>query len=196
MHSPRLILASASPRRQELLRQAGYDFQVQPSGIDEQDVPPNLAPGDLAEYLARQKANAVSANFADDVVLAADTIVAFAGHVLGKPSDAADARRMLRLLSGTVHEVVSGVAVVRASANFSRHARVVSAVHMRDLNDREIDDYVASRQWEGKAGGYGIQDPDPFVTRTSGCHTNIVGLPMTTTTDLLAEAGIVIGGRR
>jgi septum formation protein len=187
---PKLILASASPRRQQLLAEAGYTFTVYPAGINEDDVPPGSAPGDIAEYLARRKAEALTARFPDDVILAADTVVAFIDHLLNKPQDAADAARMLRLLSGTVHTVITGVAVMRASANFARHTRVLSAVHMRALSDDEIAAYVASRQWEGKAGGYGIQDPDPFVTRTSGCHTNIVGLPMHTTAELLAEAGI------
>jgi septum formation protein len=190
MSPPRLILASASPRRQELLREAGYAFVVDPADIDENDSPRGLRPGDLAEYLARRKTEAVSARHPDDVVLAADTVVAFADQVLGKPKDAADARRMLRLLSGTVHSVITGVAVVRDSASFSRHTRVLSAVHMRPLSDDEIEQYVTSGQWQGKAGGYGIQDPDPFVTRISGCLTNIVGLPMTTTRDFLNEAGV------
>lgn len=184
------ILASASPRRQQLLGQAGYAFQVYPASIDESDVPVGLAPGDVAEYLAQRKAEAVGARFPELVVLAADTVVAYADTVLGKPKDAADAARMLGLLGGTVHSVITGVAVARASDQFFRHARVLSAVHMRALTEAEIAAYVASHQWQGKAGGYGIQDPDPFVTRTSGCHTNIVGLPMTTTAELLAEAGI------
>ena len=187
----RLILASASPRRQQLLTEAGYAFEVYPASIDESDVPPNLGPGDVAEYLARRKAQAVAERFPRDVVLAADTVVAYADALLGKPTDAADAQRMLNLLSGTVHSVISGVAVVHASANFLRHARVLSTVQMRPLTDREIAQYVASNEWQGKAGGYGIQDPDPFVTRTSGCHTNIVGLPMTTTAGMLKEAGII-----
>lgn len=190
MGPPRLILASASPRRQELLRQAGYEFEVDPAGIDEDDFPGGLRPGDLAEYLARRKIEAVSPRHPQDVVLAADTVVAFADKALGKPKDAADASRMLRLLGGTVHSVITGLAVVRIAAAFSRHTRVLSAVHMRPLSDDEIAQYVASQQWQGKAGGYGIQDPDPFVTRTSGCLTNIVGLPMTTTRELLREAGI------
>lgn len=191
--SPRLILASASPRRQQLLREAGYTFTVEPSSIDESDVPHGLHPGDLAEYLARRKAEAVAARFPREIVLAADTVVAFAGTLLGKPKDAAHAAEMLRLLSGTIHSVITGVAVVHASANFVRHTRVLSSVHMRTLTDAEVTNYVASGQWEGKAGGYGIQDPDPFVTRTSGCHTNIVGLPMHTTADLLREAGLEAG---
>lgn len=188
---PKLILASTSPRRQQLLAEAGYTFIVFPADVDESNVPPNIRPGDLAEYLARVKAEAVAPRFRDDVVLAADTVVAYADTVLGKPRDAADARRMLCLLSGTVHSVITGIAVVHASSNFSRHTRVLSSVHMRPLTEDEVARYVASHEWEGKAGGYGIQDPDPFVTRVSGCHTNIVGLPMTTTMDLLREAGIV-----
>ena len=199
MSAIRLILASASPRRQQLLREAGYRFLICPAEIDESEYPPRLAPDELAEHLARRKAEVVSQRSPDDVVLAADTVVAYGNHLLGKPSDPADARRMLGLLSGTIHEVISGVAVVRAATGFARCARVRSAVHMRKLSEDEIDRYVASRQWEGKAGGYGIQDPDPFVTRTSGCQTNIVGLPMHTTTRLLAEAGIEkpqAGGRK
>lgn len=191
MSVPRLILASASPRRQQLLRDAGFVFEMCPSQVDEADVPPHLRPGDLAEYLARRKAEAVAARFPESVVLAADTVVALADTVLGKPKDAADAERMLRLLGGTVHSVITGVAVTHVATRFSRHARVLSAVHMRPLTDEEIVRYVSSREWEGKAGGYGIQDPDPFVTRTSGCHTNIVGLPIHTTAELLKQTGIV-----
>lgn len=154
-----------------------------------------MKPGDVAELLARLKADAVAPRFADDVVLAADTVVEFAGTALGKPTDASDAARMLRLLSGTVHSVITGLAVVRLTTNYSRHTRVLSTVHMRDLTDQEIAGYVATHQWEGKAGGYGIQDPEPFVTRVHGCQTNIVGLPMTTTAELLADAGIQPAGR-
>jgi septum formation protein len=97
---------------------------------------------------------------------------------------------MLRLLGGTTHLVITGVCVMRRAANFVRRSRVTSAVHMRPLSESEIEAYVASADWEGKAGGYGIQDEDPFVTRISGCHTNIVGLPMTDTAKLLADAGV------
>ena len=190
MSTPRLILASSSPRRQQLLRDAGYLFVTEPANVDEDDHPRGLRPGDLAEYLARRKAEVVAARFPDDVVLAADTVVAYADVVLSKPADANDARRMLRLLGGTTHSVITGVAVLHASARLSRHTRVLSAVQMRPLTEDEIERYIASNEWQGKAGGYGIQDPDPFVTRTSGCLTNIVGLPMTTTRDLLRDAGI------
>ena len=186
----KLILASASPRRYQLLTDAGYRFTVYASNIDEEDVLPGLGPGELAEYLARRKAAAVASIFPDQIVLAADTVVTDTREILGKPRDADDAERMLRLLSGSVHSVITGVAVVCLTEKFAKHTRVVSAVHMRLLTDVEITDYVASRAWEGKAGGYGIQDPDPFVTRTSGSHTNIVGLPMEVVGDLLKEAGL------
>ena len=192
---PRLILASASPRRQQLLREAGFEFVVHPADVDEDDHPPRILPADLAEYLAVQKANAVAAQFPQDVVLAADTVVAFGDRALSKPADAADARRMLELLSGTTHIVITGVCVVHRSAGHSARSRVMSAVRMRLLRPEEIAVYVAGEEWRGKAGGYGIQDDDPFVTRTAGCHTNIVGLPVPETARLLAAAGITPAAR-
>jgi septum formation protein len=186
----RLILASGSPRRRQLLAEAGYVFDVVASDVDESDVPLGLQPGDLAELLAVRKARAVAERFPDAVVVGADTVVAYGAKTLGKPTNAADARRMLQTLGGTAHSVITGVAVVARSRDWIRHARVLSAVHMRQLTAGEIDRYIATNDWRGKAGGYGIQDNDPFVTRISGCHTNIVGLPMTDTIELLQEAGI------
>lgn len=188
--SPRLILASASPRRQDLLREAGYDFTIDPADINEDDHPPGILPAELAEYLAARKANVVARRHPDDVVLGADTVVAFGDTVLGKPRDAGHAREMLSLLSGTTHVAITGVAVVRAAAHLFFASRTMSAVRMRHLTPDEIDRYVAGGQWQGKAGGYGIQDNDPFVTRTSGCHTNIVGLPVPETKRLLAQVGV------
>ena len=190
MPPPRFILASASPRRQDLLRDAGYAFDVDPADIDEDDYPQGMLPTAIAMRLAEAKARAVAARHPNDVVLAADTVVAFGDSPLGKPGDPAHARRMLQLLSGTTHVVVTGVCVMRQDPLFFKAARVMSAVKMRVLTPGEIDRYVASNEWQGKAGGYGIQDKDPFVVRLSGSHTNIVGLPMTVTRKLLEEAGI------
>ncbi len=187
----RLILASASPRRDQLLRESGYLFQIDPADIDESDHPPGLSPGELAEHLARRKAQAVSIRHPHDVVLAADTIVALGSTILGKPADAESARRMLRLLGGTTHQVITAIAVAHSDRTFLQTQVVVSSVQMRLLSEREIDDYVASAGWRGKAGGYGIQDPDPFVTRMTGSLTNIVGLPMDETRELLSRAGIL-----
>jgi septum formation protein len=187
---PRLILASASPRRQTLLREAGYEFVAQPPNVDEETLGRGLAPIELAVHLATTKAEAIAAERPDDVVLAADTVVAFGDMPLGKPADAGQARRMLELLAGTTHIVITGVAVVHRGEGFFAARRVLSAVHMKPLTAAQIDQYIAGGNWRGKAGGYGIQDPDPFVQRLAGCQTNIVGLPMTTTRQMLAAAGI------
>lgn len=196
---PRLVLASGSPRRKDLLTEAGYLFVVDPADIDETFAPGTL-PSDVAVQLAEAKARVVANRHPTDVVLAADTVVAFGDRVLGKPTDPADARNMLALLSGTTHIVITGVSVVRRDAELAKTRRAMSAVRMRNLTRAEIDTYVESGEWRGKAGGYGIQDADPFVTRMSGSHTNIVGLPMTVTHDLLAAAGVLpgpkaVGGR-
>jgi septum formation protein len=188
---PRFILASASPRRQDLLRHAGYAFDIDPADVDEDDYPQGMLPTAIALRLAEAKARAVAARHPDDVVLAADTVVAFGDSPLGKPADPAHARQMLQLLSGTTHIVVTGVCVIRQAPEFVRAARAMSAVKMRFLTPGEIDRYIASNEWQGKAGGYGIQDKDPFVVRQSGSHTNIVGLPMTLARRLLAEAGVM-----
>jgi septum formation protein len=132
----------------------------------------------------------IARQFPDAVVLAADTLVVFGDTILGKPDDADRARQMLGLLGGTTHLVITGVAVHRASEAFQRMTRVISAVQMRKLSAVEIEQYVATNDWRGKAGGYGIQDDDPFVTRMSGSMANIVGLPMDEARALLKEAGI------
>jgi septum formation protein len=191
MSRVRLILASASPRRQSLLSEAGYEFIAQPSNLDEQALGRGLPPSDLAIHLATAKAQAVASQYPDDVVLAADTVVALGDTTLGKPADADHARAMLAQLAGTIHVVITAVAVVHRSREFFQSRRVLSTVHMKPMTPPQIERYVASGQWRGKAGGYGLQDPDPFVQRVSGCATNIVGLPMTTTRQMLAEAGIV-----
>jgi septum formation protein len=142
----------------------------------------------------------VAARHPEAVVLAADTVVAFGDRILGKPADPAEAKKMLQLLSGTTHLVITGVAVQHLERNSFRSIRVMSVVRMRFLTAGEIERYVASNDWQGKAGGYGIQDVDQFpaehpgtsafISRMAGSRTNIVGLPMTATKQVLAEAGI------
>jgi septum formation protein len=186
----RLVLASASPRRQQLLREAGYEFAVFPADIDE-DSYPTLLPIELARHLSFEKAKAVSGRFPLDVVLAADTIVAFGDRAMSKPDDAEDARRMLTLLAGTTHIVITGVTVMQKESEVRQTRVAMSAVRMRRLSPAEIDGYIASGLWEGKAGGYGIQDQDPFVTKISGSQTNIVGLPMEVVEKMLGELNIL-----
>jgi len=187
---PRLILASESPRRQQLLRDEGFQFSIQPPNIDEREHPSGLGPVQLARHLSMLKAASISPQFPDDVILAADTVVAFGERALGKPADPVEARRMLALLAGTTHLVITGVTVIRRATGFQKTRHAMSAVRMRKLTLNEIQDYVNSRQWEGKAGAYGIQDPDPFVANISGDQSNVVGLPMEITIELLEEAGI------
>jgi nucleoside triphosphate pyrophosphatase len=187
---PGLVLASSSPRRQSLLKDAGFQFTVVPADLDEKAIGGTLAPIEMAEKLALAKAEFVAPSYADHVVLAADTIVALGDIALGKPSDAGEARAMLQLLSGTTQLVITAVCVLRQSASLARVDHVISAVRMAPLTSNEIERYLATNQWQGKAGGYGIQDPDPFVERVRGCRTNIVGLPMKTTARLLESAGI------
>jgi septum formation protein len=185
-----LILASASPRRQSLLREAGYIFQSHPAHINEDNYPRDLSPSQIAEHLAKAKATHIAALHPNDVTLGSDTVVYLGPQLLGKPTDETHARQMLSTLSGSTHNVVTGVAVIHPARQFRKIISVTSTVQMRRLTPDEIDRYIAGGQWQGKAGGYGIQDQDPFVTNMAGSLTNIVGLPMEATTALLAAAVI------
>lgn len=187
---PRLILASASPRRQQLLREARFDFVVHPAEIDEDALLADTLPLDLARELAIRKARAVSAVYPQDAVLAADTVVAFGDRSLGKPVEEREALRMLELLAGTTHIVITAVSLLCPARKVEMTRHAMSAVRMRFLTKREIGDYVAGGEWRGKAGGYGIQDHDPFVTRVGGSWTNVVGLPMRVVKAMLTDAGV------
>ncbi len=189
----RFILASRSPRRIDLLTEAGFSFVAVPADIDEETYPDTITPAEVAEFLARGKAEAVSHLYPDDVVLGADTVVALGDIVLGKPEDSEHARWMLGQLAGSTHQVISAVCAIHKQAQKMKVAYHVSTVAMRPLSVSEIDLYVASGDWRGKAGGYGIQDHDPFVTNMGGSMTNIVGLPMELTVPMLASMGVVPG---
>lgn len=187
----KLILASASPRRADLLRNAGYDFTVQPANYNETAEFGKLLPIPLATFLAKAKAEQIARQFGDEVTLAADTVVAFGDVPLGTPGFEAEARDMIDLLSGTTHVVITGVAVRCPARNIDIDCTVLSAVRMRTFSPRELDNYIASARWKGKAGGYGIQDADPIVSCVAGSISNVVGLPMEQTRALLEKAGIL-----
>lgn len=182
----RLILASASPRRQELLRNAGFDFEARASGLEEARRSGETAEG-FALRAAREKALAVAASAASDsLVLGADTVVVVNDTLLGKPADSDDAARMLRLLSGTTHRVITGVCLVRAPGQIEGSRRETTRVTFRPLDDREIRDYVSSGEPFDKAGAYGIQGlASKFVTRIEGCYFNVVGLPVALVHEML-----------
>jgi septum formation protein len=179
-----LILASASPRRRALLEAAGIAFRIRVVEVVER-LPERGDPHTVAVENARRKAAAV----AGDPVLAADTVVAVGDRILGKPMDPEDARAILRVLSGTTHRVVTGVAL-RSEGSTSVRS-VETSVTMRPLAPSEIEAYVASGEAMGKAGAYAIQESgDRFVTALDGPYDNVVGLPVATVRDLLREAGL------
>ena len=188
MSRPELVLASASPRRIELLALIGITpDRVAPADIDETPMK-DETPSRLAVRLAVTKAEAVAAQSPEAVVLAADTVVAVGRRLLEKPADEAEATRFLKLLSGRNHRVFTGVAV---TAGVRTTQRVVDTrVSFKVLSDAEIAAYVASGEWKGKAGGYGIQGrAGAFVTRLVGSYPAVMGLPLFETVNLLAGAG-------
>ena len=183
----RLILASASPRRRELLAQIGFTFEVGPAHVNE-DPRPGEDPIAYVVRLARDKAEAVYAELNDPeaVVLGADTTVTLDGHILAKPLDAADAARMLRMLSGRTHRVITGVAL--ASAKGTEVAAEVTGVRFTALSEPEIADYVATGEPMDKAGAYGIQGlAAKWIPRVEGCYFNIVGLPLALVATMLED---------
>jgi septum formation protein len=182
-----LVLASASPRRQELLRNAGITFEAQPSNIQE-DAQPGEPAKDCAERLAREKALEVASQFPNDTVLGADTVVVVDGEMLGKPADLADAARMLRLLSGRDHHVITGVCLVADGQSFV--ASETTLVTVNKITDQEIVDYVATGEPLDKAGGYAIQGiASRWIPRIEGDYCNVVGLPVALVFRMLREIG-------
>jgi septum formation protein len=184
---PKLILGSGSPRRLDLLAQLGVaPDDVRPPEIDETPAKGEL-PRPYCARIAREKVATVAAE-EDDIVLCADTTVALGRRILGKPADAGEAEAFLRALSGRRHRVITAVAVRRGARIWERE--VVSAVRMKRLCDTECTAYLATNDWQGKAGGYAIQGPaSAFIPWISGSFTGIVGLPLAETAGLLQAAG-------
>lgn len=189
----RLILGSGSPRRLELLAQIGITpDDIRPPDIDETPLPAEL-PRPYCQRITRAKVKAVPASD-DEIVLCADTTVAVGRRIMGKPADAAEAARFLDLLSGRRHRVITAVALRKGDQIWERD--VVSAVKMKPLSTAERDGYIATGDWQGKAGGYGIQGPaGVLIPWISGSYPAIMGLPLAETSALLGAAGYpVLGG--
>jgi septum formation protein len=188
-NKPALILASASPRRQELLREAGIGFAIHPAHINE-DQHAGEPPLDYALRLAREKAQAVAKIYPQSYVLGADTIVVIDGEVLGKPADAADAARMLRRLSGREHQVTTAVAVVRPGGETETRS-LTTQVFFREIAETEIQQYVAGGEPMDKAGAYAIQGgASRWTNRIVGEYSNVVGLPLSLVTEMLRKSGL------
>jgi septum formation protein len=188
----KLILASASPRRAEILRNAGVPFEVSAAFLDESRHP-SESPGDYVRRLAHAKARVAAdawPDSGDSIFLGADTIVVAAGAVLGKPATQDESRRMLQILSGAVHEVHTGLALLRRADAMERVIEEVTRVTFAQLSDAEIEFYLATGEPFDKAGAYGIQGRGGrFVTRIEGCYFNVMGLPLAKLWSLLRDFG-------
>jgi len=185
-----LVLASASPRRQEILRNAGIEFVVQPTQIPEI---PNLdePAREFAERMAREKATIVSGERTQDLVLGADTVVVVEGEILGKPESPADAARMLRLLSGRTHIVITGVCLLGPESGSDVRSET-TLVTMLPIPEQEILSYAASEEPKDKAGAYAIQGiASRWISRIEGDYFNVVGLPMSLVYKMLRQHGAV-----
>jgi len=173
----KVVLASGSPRRAEILERAGWPHEIIVAGIDE-TVLPNEEPAAYVQRLARGKAEAVASRLSEGVVLGADTTVVVANQILGQPVDEADARRMLRLLNAKWHDVLTGVAVVRVGGE-TRVGYQTTRVRFSEMGEQEIDWYIATGEPFGKAGAYGIQGKAAlFIEEIEGDYFNIMGLPI------------------
>lgn len=188
----RIILASGSLRRKEILELLGLTFEVVDSGYDE-DLIKTDDPVELVEELALQKALKVAKQYPDVIVIGGDTTVYVMGEVVGKPKDKKDAERIMRLLSGTEHLVVSGVAVVNSLTGEQVVGHEKGWVRFKTLTKEEIAKYVESLIWRGFAGGYALQGAAaPFVTEQTGSLSAIVGMPVVLTADLLEQMGVEV----
>ena len=190
-----LILASASPRRSELLRNAGVAFSVEPAHVPEQSLP-GEQPLQYAQRLARDKSREVFSRHSDNVVLGADTVVVVDEHLLEKPQNKQDAARMLRLLSGRVHQVITGVCLL--APGYERTAVEITEVRFSPFSAGEIANYVETGEPMDKAGAYAIQGmASRWVERIDGCYFNVVGLPVPRVYRMLlaleADTGVRIG---
>ena len=184
----KLILASGSPRRRELLAKMGYEFEICAPDVDEHV---SGHASDIVYTLAQRKAKAAAAHYADGVIIASDTLVSLDGVPLGKPEDAADAHRMLAALSGREHEVFTGVCVLDAASGRAETRSVRTGVTFRDLTDAEIDAYIATGEPMDKAGAYAIQGgAGAFVSRLDGELENVIGFPVVEVKELLSKFGM------
>ncbi len=186
------ILASASPRRKELLSKAGYKFTIFPSTVDEADFAvENIESCKYAELLALEKAKDVAKKFPNKLILAADTIVDYSGEIIGKPSNKTQAEQIIRKLFSKSHKVITGLAILKLDEGIEIVQSDTTIVYPRKMTDKQISEHLQSGIWKGKAGAYAIQENgDEFVERIEGSFTNVMGMPMELTEKLLRDLGV------
>ena len=183
-----LILASQSPQRRQLMAEAGYDFVVHPPvptaecGICSRETPP-----EMVARLARQKAADVAVQFDDATIVGCDTVAECMGNILGKPVNEQHAREMLQMMRGRKHNVYSGLCIWRRPNNDIRVQVDVTQLYMQPITDSELEEYLQSGQWEGKAGAFGLQDRTGWIEVKSGSESNVIGLPMELLAKMLAS---------
>ncbi len=188
LNIPRLILASASPRRAALLSQIGLTFEVYPSGIQEPDPKNNISPKVVTQQLASLKAGDVAKRYTEGIVIGADTLVSYKKQLLGKPKNDEDALKMLSKLSAKRHRVVTGVSLIDLKENREITWAEVTKVYFRKITKEEILNYIQSGEASDKAGAYGIQGRgSAFVKRIEGCYFNVVGLPVASLVEQLLD---------
>ena len=186
-----LILASASPRRKQLLAEAGYKFTVVVSQIDESIFSAeDIAPAEYARQLAFAKANDVAQKHSGSIVIGADTVVDFEGQIIGKPRDAKHAEKITRMLFSRPHKVITGIALVCKSCKLKIIEADTTIVCPRKLTNAQIAEHIKSGIWRDKAGAYSISDNDPFVDHIEGSMTNVMGMPMELLEKLLSSGSI------
>lgn len=187
-----IILASASPRRKELLEKLGLKFKVEPSNSEEH-VRYELAPHELAKALSLEKAKAIAQRYKDVIIIAADTLIVFEGRILGKPHTGTEAKEILKTLNGKPHSVITAFTIVDTEANKTISRSVETKVYLRKLSSDEIDAYVKSKEPLDKAGAYAIQGlGSMIVEKIEGDYFNVVGLPLSALAESLKELGISI----
>jgi septum formation protein len=189
-----LILASASPRRRQLLSEAGYEFSVEPPEVDESTFAAEQAePVEYAKKLALAKAKSVAQKHPDSFVIGADTIVDFRGRIIGKAADAKQAEQIIKKLFSAPHKVITGIAIVRLSDGTELVRSDSTTVYPRKMTPKQIADHVKGGSWRDKAGAYAIQETDDeFVEKIDGSLTNVMGMPMELLESLLAGLHIPV----
>ncbi len=190
--SKALILASASPRRAQILTQVGLKFQIKTKSTDENITA--SSPQELVRQLSYKKAQAVASDLTEGIVLGADTVVVVDGQIFGKPHDRQEAFQMLSLLANRAHEVITGFSLIDATGEMADYTQAVSTkVYFRPLTAEEIENYLDTNEYTDKAGGYAIQGIGAqFVEKIEGCYYNVVGLPLTEVVCALAQRGVSI----